>query len=229
VRQDPHPVPELAISLDGFGTLISGLAHHLRNLLNGMTMRLELLRHEIGDVGERHLDKLREDITRLNEAIEVLVKYVLPGELKFTSLDMNDLLKEIGGRVASDRIIVEYKLDSELPLVRADRGMVYDALTNVVTNAEQAMPEGGRLMLTTASLSPVVEVKIADEGSGIAMEELPRVFELYYTTKAAARGLGLFLARRAIELNGGCIAVDSQVDQGTICIVRLPISHNTPG
>jgi signal transduction histidine kinase len=226
VLKDLRPLTELEDSPDSLGTLIAGLAHQLRNPLHGMTMRLELLRREIGEAGARHLDKLRQDVTRMDEAIEALLRYARPGELRPIDFDMNDLLKELGAQTASNRIIVEYNLAPELPLVRADRGMVYDALTNVATNAEQAMPKGGMLTLTSTAQGSVVEVRIVDQGSGIAMEEQQRIFDLYYTTKTAGRGLGLPFARRAIELNGGHIAVDSQVDQGTICMVSLPIAHN---
>jgi signal transduction histidine kinase len=223
--KDVHSVAELEASPGGLGALMSGLAHQLRNPLHGMAMRVELLRPEVSESGMRHLDKLRQDIKRLDEALEALLRYVLPGALTPIDFDMNDLLKEVGARILSARITVEYKLDSQLPLVHADREMVYIALTNVVTNAEQAMPDGGMLTLTTTVRGPDVEIRIADQGSGIVIEQLLRVFDLYYTTKTTGRGLGLPFARRAIELNGGHIAVDPQVVHGTTCMVSLPSAH----
>jgi two-component system, NtrC family, sensor histidine kinase AtoS len=220
-----HPVTQLESSPGGLGAFISGLAHQLRNPLHGMALRVELLRPEVNEGGERHLDKLRHDIKRLDEALEALLWYVLPGALNAIDFNMNDLLKEVGAQISSARIVVEYKLDSHLPLVHADRQMVYIALTNVVTNAEQAMPDGGTLTLTTTVRGSDVETRVTDQGSGIANEQLPQVFDLYYTTKTTGRGLGLPFARRAIELSGGHITVDPQVVHGTTCTVILPSAH----
>jgi signal transduction histidine kinase len=219
------PVAELETSPGGLGVLMSGLAHQLRNPLHGMAMRVELLRPEVGEGGARHLDKLHHDIKRLDEALEALLRYVLPSTSRRINFDMNDLLKEVGAQIASARIVVEYQLDPHLPLVHADREMVNIALMNVVTNAEQAMPDGGMLTLSTTVRGSEVEIRIADQGSGIAIEQLLQVFDLYYTTKTTGRGLGLPFARRAIELSGGHIAVDSQIVRGTTFMVGLPSAH----
>jgi signal transduction histidine kinase len=219
VPKEPPPRTELAPDI--LGALISALAHQLQNHLHGMTMRLELLRREVNEGGARHLDKLRQDITSLDEAIEALRQYVCPTELRPVDFEMNELLNEVGARSTSKRLAVECKLEPALPLVRADRAMVYDALTKVVTNAKQATPAGGRLTLTSTAQGSVVEVRIVDRDSGIAKEELQRIFDSSDAAGSAGRGLGLLFARRAIELNGGHITVDSQLDHGTIYTVSF--------
>src|SRR5260370_21637948 len=93
--------------------------------------------------------------------------------------------------------------------MRADRGMIYEALTNVITNADQAMRDGGLLKLSSKTDGTTIEVSIADQGHGIAKEQLDRIFDLYYTTKTDGSGLGLPFAMRAIELNGGQVFIDS--------------------
>jgi len=234
VLRDLTPVKQLETALDSsnrlarLGTLISGLAHQLRSPLNGMTMRLELLRHEAGDAGLRHIDKLRKEITRLNEAVEALLRFMRPERLNLSDFGINEMLKELGGRVASDRLTVEYDLDPSLPPVRADRGLIYEALSNLITNADQAMVDGGLLRLTSLAQGSSVELAIADKGPGISEDQLDRIFDLYYTTKAGGSGLGLPFAMRAIELNGGKIAIDSQLGQGTVCRVTIPIASNAP-
>ncbi|MGB0061660.1 MAG: ATP-binding protein [Candidatus Binatus sp.] len=232
VIRDLTPVKELETALDSsnrlarLGTLISGLAHQLRSPLNGMNMRLELLRHEAGDAGARHIDKLRKEITRLNEAVEALLRFMRPEQLNLSDFSINEMLKELGARVASDRVSVEYELDPSLPPVRADRGLIYEALSNLITNADQAMADGGLLKLSSFAQGSSVEVVIADKGPGISEEQLDRIFDLYYTTKAGGSGLGLPFAMRAIELNGGKIAIDSQLGQGTACRVTIPIASD---
>ena len=234
VLRDLQPVIELETALDSsnrlarLGTLISGLAHQLRSPLNGMNMRLELLRHEAGDKGAKHIDKLRHEVTRLDEAIEALLRFMRPEQLKLSVFDMNELLKELGGRVNSERVKVEYQLDPALPSVQSDRGLISEALSNLITNAEQAMVDGGGLTLSSSLQGSSVEVTVADSGPGIARDQLDRIFDLYYTTKAGGSGLGLPFAMRAIELNGGKIAIDSELGQGTVCKVTIPIAANAP-
>lgn len=231
VLRDLAPVMELETALDSsnrlarLGTLISGLAHQLRNPLNSMNMRLELLRHEAGDKGAKHIDKLRHEVTRLDEAIEALLRFMRPEQLKLSVFDMNELLKELGGRINSERVKVEYQLDPALPSVQSDRGLIFEALSNLITNAEQAMVDGGGLTLSSSLQGSSVEVTVADSGPGIAREQLDRIFDLYYTTKAGGSGLGLPFAMRAIELNGGKIAIDSELGQGTVCKVTIPIAN----
>jgi two-component system, NtrC family, nitrogen regulation sensor histidine kinase GlnL len=234
VLRDLAPMIELETALDSsnrlarLGTLISGLAHQLRSPLNGMNMRLELLRHEAGEAGTKHIDKLRREVTRLDEAIEVLLRFMRPEQLKVSDFDMNELLRELGSRVNGEKIKVEYQLDPALPVVQADRGLINEALTNLITNAEQAMTEGGggELQIATKLQGATVEVTIADRGPGIGKEQLDRIFDLYYTTKSGGSGLGLPFAMRAIELNAGKIVIDSELGQGTVCKVTIPIASN---
>ena len=234
VLRDLAPMIELETALDSsnrlarLGTLISGLAHQLRSPLNGMNMRLELLRHEAGEAGTKHIDKLRREVTRLDEAIEVLLRFMRPEQLKVSDFDMNELLRELGSRVNGEKIKVEYQLDPALPVVQADRGLINEALTNLITNAEQAMTEGGggELQIASKLQGATVEITIADRGPGIGKEQLDRIFDLYYTTKSGGSGLGLPFAMRAIELNAGKIVIDSELGQGTVCKVTIPIASN---
>ena len=234
VLRDLQPVIELETALDAsnrlarLGTLISGLAHQLRSPLHGMNMRIELLSREVGDAGARHVDKLRHEVTRLDESVEALLRFMRPEDMKVTDFDLNEMLKELGSRVMTDRVRIEYELSSTLPMIRADRGMIYEALSNVITNADQAMREGGLLKMSSNSDGSAVEVSIADQGHGIPKEQLDRIFDLYYTTKSNGSGLGLPFAMRAIELNGGKISIDSQLGQGTVCTVTFPIAANAP-
>jgi len=232
VLRDLQPVIELETALDAsnrlarLGTLISGLAHQLRSPLHGMNMRLELLSREASDAGARHVDKLRREVIRLDEAVEALLRFMRPEDLKVSDFDVNELLKELGSRVMSDGISVEYRLSAELPAIRADRGMIFEALANLITNADQAMRDGGILRLSSKTDGSTIEVSVADQGHGISKEQLDRVFDLYYTTKSNGSGLGLPFAMRAIELNGGKISLDSQLGQGTVCTVTFPIAAN---
>jgi signal transduction histidine kinase len=234
VMRDMKPVLELESALDTsnrlarLGTLISGMAHQLRSPLHGMNLRLELLRDGQGEGIHRHVDKLRQDVTRLDQAIEAILRFTRPAELHVADFDINELIREICSRaINSDRVTPEYDLDTGAT-VRADRGMVAEALTNLVTNSAQAMPHGGKLSFMTRRLGPNVEITVADEGVGIPKDKLDRIFDLYYTTKVGGSGLGLPFAMRAIELNHGKIVLNSEVGRGTVCIITLPMAVDVP-
>jgi signal transduction histidine kinase/HAMP domain-containing protein len=232
VLRDLKPVIELESALDSsnrlarLGTLISGMAHQLRSPLHGMNLRLELLREDHSEGATRHIDKLRQDVTRLDQAIEAILRFTRPADLKVTDFSINEMLTDIGSRVKTERIDVEYDLDAALSLVRADRGMIAEALTNLVTNSVQAMTQGGKLTLATRANATTAEIEVADQGVGIPKDKLERIFDLYYTTKPGGSGLGLPFAMRAIELNHGKITLRSEVAKGTVCTIALPMAVN---
>jgi nitrogen fixation/metabolism regulation signal transduction histidine kinase len=113
-----------------------------------------------------------------------------------------------------------------LPLVSIDRTLFSRALTNVIENALHAMPGGGRLTIAVDYREPqsAVGVTISDTGVGMDDEAVKRMFEPYFSTKARGTGLGLTIAKRNVELNGGTIAVESRRDVGTAVTISLPLA-----
>jgi signal transduction histidine kinase len=122
------------------------------------------------------------------------------------------------------RIDVQNRVAADLPLVLVDRTLVMRALANVVENALHAMPGSGRLMLTSAVEPGFVILEVSDTGVGMDPGALDRVFEPYFSTKTTGTGLGLPIARRNIELNGGTIEVGSEKGRGTTVTIRLPVA-----
>jgi signal transduction histidine kinase len=188
-----------------------------------MNLRLDLLRQSHGEGSDRHIDKMREEVIRLDQAIEAILRLMRPADVRLVDFDVNELITELGSRPQIEPVVVQYRLASDLLPLRADREMISEALANVITNAMQAMPEGGALTLSTRSDGSNVEIEIADEGVGIPKEKLDRIFDLYYTTKPSGNGLGLPFAMRAIELNHGKMEFTSEPGKGTVCTIRLPI------
>jgi signal transduction histidine kinase len=228
--RDMQPVSELENVVDysnrlaRLGALISGVAHQLRSPLQGMNLRLELLAQEVNGTGaDRHIVRLRHEVQRLDQAVEALLRFMRPQELKLSDFSINELLTEQATRAQRDNIKIESGLDPNLPLIRADRSMLGEALKNVVDNALQAMPEGGTLCFNSNATAGMVEMSISDTGQGIAREHLDQIFNLYFTTKHGGSGLGLPLALRAVELNRGTMELRSQPAAGTTCVIRLPL------
>jgi signal transduction histidine kinase len=125
------------------------------------------------------------------------------------------------------RIEIDVRAAEPLPPVMIDRTLFARALTNVIENALHAMPGGGRLTIAsqvdTGAAPPAVVVEIVDTGAGMDQEAQNRIFEPYFSTKATGTGLGLTIAKRNVELNGGTIEVRSERGVGTTVTLRLPV------
>jgi len=227
--QELESVVDQSTRLARLGGLISGVAHQLRSPLHGMNLRLELMREDSlrGNDIEKHINRLRGEVERLDQSVEALLRFMRPQELKLSRFLVNDLLAEIANRVKRDRICFAFQFSAEHP-VEADREMLSEAFSNLIQNAMQAMPEGGGIAISTAEKDGMVEVEISDHGVGIAPENLEQVLNLYFTTKKGGSGLGLPLALRAIELNRGVLKIDSRVGEGTTCRIRLPLASDVP-
>jgi len=229
LMRELETVVEHSDRLVRLGSVISGVAHQLRNPLNAMSLQLELLSHDVERSGNavRRVRALRDEVERLDHAIDALLRFMRPEQLRPASVPLNTLLNEIAGAVRKPEIRVECDLDPSVLAITADRALLAEALRNIAANAVEAMPRGGRLSIVTQRLPDgFVEIRVADEGAGI--EDTSRIFNLYYTTKKGGSGLGLPLALRAVDLNHGTIQVDSQPGAGTTVKIRLPIGADHP-
>ncbi|MGH8012956.1 MAG: ATP-binding protein [Candidatus Binataceae bacterium] len=237
IVRDLKPVQELENVVDysgrlaRLGGLISGVAHQIRNPLNAMSLQLELLSQD--NEHGKHIDQrvalVRKEIRRLDQAVDALLRFMRPQQLKLDYVSLNDLLVEIASQVNRPGIRIEYHLDPEVPRVSADRALLSEALRNLAVNAVEAMPKGGLLTFgSTRTHAGMIELSVQDEGQGIPSEHLDRIFQLYFTTKEGGSGLGLSLASRAIDLHGGTVEVKSAPGMGTTIKVRLPTTGEQP-
>jgi signal transduction histidine kinase len=172
---------------------------------------------------------VRQEIERLSRAVDALMRFMRPEQLKLGQVQVNDLISEVTAQVARPGIRIETQFDPGVMLVSADRALLAEALRNVIGNACEAMAAGGSLTLATtlSQKSGFVEISIVDTGPGIAREDLEQIFNLYFTTKKNGNGLGLPLALRAIDLHHGTMEVQSQAGTGTTVTIRLPIAHES--
>jgi signal transduction histidine kinase len=218
--------------LAALGRLTSGVTHEVKNPLNAMRIHLELLKARLGNTNpaaRENVDVIAHEIQRLDRVVQGFLKFVRPEEVNLAPVDVGALLAEVARLMTPDaaRTGTRIALDvtPDLPTVSGDAGLLQQACTNLVTNAIQAMPNGGVVTLGACrGKDGGIEVRVRDEGVGIAAEDLERIFRLYYTTKPQGSGIGLSMVYRIVQMHDGRIDVDSEVGRGTMMTMTLPVA-----
>jgi two-component system nitrogen regulation sensor histidine kinase GlnL len=226
------------------GRMAVGLAHEIRNPLGAIRGAVQLLRRELGDDARwtEYTLVLTKEIDRVNRIIETLLDLGRPVQLRLAPLNLHQLLERVAllseEMAGERRVTIVRRYDPSLPPILADEDRVVQVFHNLVRNAVEAMPGGGRLTLTTRlSMNPLfakvdvgsgmrsmVEVQVADEGEGIPEAARGKIFDPFFTTKEKGLGLGLALCHRIVEEHKGAIQVESAPGRGTVVSCFLPIS-----
>nr|WP_319549047.1 ATP-binding protein [Desulfogranum marinum] len=230
--------------LAGLGTLAAGMAHEIRNPLSAIKTFVQLLPRKIDKPG--FLEKFNRTVPRETERINVLVEELLElsriPRYEFATTDINGLLRQSVDAVEEDlqRSNVEYHQDLQdnLPLIQADSNQLIKAFNNLIRNAIQAMPDGGRLTtrifyeeFADDGKQPITQTNgriiiiFQDTGQGISPKELQQIFNPFFTTKDSGTGLGLPITHKVITEHGGRIDVESKKGQGTKFTIQLPIDE----
>jgi signal transduction histidine kinase len=177
------------------------------------------------------LGVLEAETQRINQRVQQFLDYARPPRLAPCRTDLGELVREVaeGSRaMAANR---EIRLDvkrSDTGDVFVDPGQIRQALDNMVRNAIEATPDGGRVHLKAGRHSAGYEIEVVDSGHGIESEDLPRLFDLYFTTKPEGTGVGLAVTQQIISAHGGTIEVESQRGHGTRMTVKLPRAIEKP-
>ena len=173
---------------------------------------------------KKHLNILQREILRVNEIISDLLDFTRIKQPFFKEVDINIFIKDILENFKfPENIILKKHLDAELPRIQIDSNQIQQAFQNIILNAIQAMPEGGKLEIKTLTSENTVEIVFKDTGVGIPRENLQKIFEPLFTTKATGIGLGLSIVKDIVESHKGMIYVESEVDVDTSFTVKLPI------
>src|SRR5215470_18111707 len=218
-------------TLAAAGQMAVGLAHEIRNPLSAIRGAVQLMKRELGDEARwgEYTDVLLKEVDRVNRIIEMLLDLGRPVTLRPVPLNIHQLLERVAlmsEEVAAKRSVqIVRRYDPSLPALLVDEDRLVQVFHNLMRNAIEAMPGGGRLTLVTRlSLDPLfakvdlgqglksmAEVVVADEGEGIPDATRAKLFTPFFTTKSGGMGLGLALCHRLVEEHGGVIQIASEL------------------
>ena len=218
--------------LANLGRITAGVAHEVKNPLNSMRLWLENLKASLpeGDtMPQKAVRVLDNEIDRLDTVVKRFLDFTRPPEMHQEETSLKELLEDVlaVGKPQMDRsnVKVESRFASDVPLVVVDRELLKQALMNVILNAVEAMPGGGRLTVSLERRGEMAGIEIADTGRGIPPEHTQRVFQLFFTTRPGGSGIGLASAFRTVQLLNGSIDFKSEVGRGTTFRIELPLAH----
>jgi signal transduction histidine kinase len=228
-----------AAKLASVGELAAGIAHELNNPLATIRLRVEsvLARTSPDDPRRRPLEIIEQESRRMGELVANLLQFSRRGTDQISTVDVReDLAKAtelVLHQLRKRAITVVQEFATDTPVVHADRQKLRQVFLNLLTNASDAMPEGGTLTLRTAAApshdgQQALLIEFADTGVGIPPEHLERIMEPFFTTKEEGKGTGLGLAicRRVVHEHHGTIGITSEVGKGTTVRIVVPVQDD---
>jgi len=210
------------------GKMAAHVTHEIRNPLSSLALNVELLEEELSDNAEARalLRAVKNEVERLTALSERYLSVARKRPLHVETEDIGqvcrDALDFMKADLSRQKISVALEVDPDLPAVRVDEGQIRQALYNVVRNAREAMPSGGRIVIAARRHGDGVEITVDDEGGGIDPEMRARLFEPFFTTKGHGTGLGLVITREIVEAHGGHIRCEPRPQGGTRFSIELP-------
>lgn len=221
---------EMSRRLSATGRITKGVAHEVKNPINAIVLHLQLLQGKLRQVDpdtRRHMDIIGNEIHRLDRVVEILVDFTRPRDLHLEETDLRRLLEDsvqlAGPDAARHGVIISCELPSEPMTVKVDTDFIKQAVLNVVLNGVQAMPDGGKLMVSARRDEDMVVTEIRDQGAGIPPDAQDKIFELYFTTKKEGTGIGLAQTYQILQWHYGSVDFESVEGKGTTFRLRLPL------
>lgn len=218
--------------LASLGKMAAGIAHEINNPLTTILINTHLILEKTGKNQESYqkLNLIAEETSRCSEIVRGMLEFSRQSLPQKTYTDVNETLVNtlelVENQVTFQNIKIEKKLESQLPPIEADRNKIKQVFWNLMLNAAEAMPGGGKLILSSRTCpdKKSIEIKFQDTGSGIEKENTKRLFDPFYSTKTSGTGLGLAVSYGIINQHQGKILVESQPGKGAIFTILLPVA-----
>jgi signal transduction histidine kinase len=219
--------------LTAVGEMASVVGHELRNPLAAVTNALYLLRHALGDRAaaplEKQLAMAERETAKAATLAEDLIAFVRPRQPRKEAVQLQDVVHEVMETTPPPAGI---RLDVEVDplLLEVDRGQLAEVLTNLVTNAYQAMGDSGSVRIVGHMNGSGAQLCVEDDGPGIDGALSDRVFEPFFTTKSDGTGLGLAIVRRLVEAHDGDVTLENRTEgRGARVVLRIPVGSKEGG
>jgi len=170
---------------------------------------------------------IQKETDRLEQILEGFLRYIDKTELQLARVDVNELISDMVDfympQAHSHSITMRQGFYNKPLICKVDADMLKQVILNLFINAQQAMSEGAELIIRTDRQNKDAIIRISDTGSGIAPDNLPDIFDAYYSSRPQGSGLGLPTAKRIVEEHNGTISVDSELGKGTSFTIKLPL------
>jgi two-component system, sporulation sensor kinase E len=227
-------------NLESMVSLAAGIAHEIGNPLNSLTIHLRLLTKALHNTSgkdkkkiEKSLKAMKDETARLDGIVRNFLKASRRRPLHYERGQVNDVLTKTiefaKPELDDSHVKIVKSLDKNLTPFLFDAERIQQVFVNIIKNALHAMPKGGTLQVTTESKGKLCLIHFRDTGKGIPEEELPKIFEAYYTTKEEGSGLGLLIVYQIIREHGGRLEVASVPNAGATFTIVLPIRKEKLG
>lgn len=230
--------------LEELSKLTGALAHEIKNPLSTIKINLKLVSEELENSGAdvsagrniqiparalRKIAVIQKETDRLEQILDGFLKYIDRTNLQLASVDINELIDDMidfySSQAYSHSITIRKGLYNEPLVCKVDAGMLKQLILNLFINAQQAMSNGGELMIRTDRQKTQAVIQISDTGRGIAPANLPKIFDAFYSSRPQGSGLGLPTAKKIVEAHNGTITVDSEQGKGTSFTIKLPLQN----
>ena len=221
------------------GEVSAIFAHEVRNPINNISTGVQLVASRLGSDHPLYdsLEKVRKECNRLDQLMSDVLLFARPLRLNIEPIDLADLMERIlarwSPRLKQVGVQCHTSYEPETPYALADERTLERVIVNLITNALQAMANGGTLSVnlgpSQSTQGDMVELKIIDTGPGIPPDVKDRIFDPFFTTKKEGTGLGLAIGRRILSAHKGTILVESYPDAGTIFTISLPVATDDGG
>lgn len=212
------------------GRMASALSHELKNVFMGIQTSAYYLKGKILKEYPHLADSfsdIEKETNYANSIINNILSFTRPKKITPSEVDINLIVEDVFSSLSKQAMFRNIKIDkelsSELPRIKADGVQIREVILNLVINAIQAMPDGGRLTLVTKQQENFLRIEVIDTGSGVSKEVMEKLFTPFLTTKTRGLGLGLSICEEIIGGHGGSIDVETQLNKGTKFVVSLPL------
>lgn len=233
-----------AAKLASLGEIISGIAHEIKNPLTGISCAVQVFNSELSDDDSRKpvITEALNQVNRLDRIVKDLLSYAKPKPPMFVHSRISETLEKalffVYPEAKKQNIEIDNQIGNDMPEMLMDPDQMHQVFLNIIINAIQSMPDGGVLTISasrksrqevedkinkTIQCDKVLIVRIQDTGKGISSEDLPYLFEPFFTMKTQGTGLGLSISRNIVQEHGGEITVESEVGKGSAFTVYLPM------